>query len=340
MPSFVPRRRPSNSARRRGGRIIRSMVKLLLVAFPFAASLAQTSFPSLPYHVVPAWPQLPAKHNFQETAGVAADGSNRIYVFHRGANPIMVFDAAGKFLESFGDGLFDRPHSIRIDADGNIWTVDDGSHTVLKLDRGGRVRMVLGRFRMTSDAKSNMPDGSAAGALRGIRDEGIIRFHRPTDIAFGPGGEIFVADGYGNSRVVKFDKGGKYIKEWGRRGGEPGEFHTPHSILVDRENRLYVADRENYRIQIFDLDGRFLAEWKNIGSPWGLALTLDNHILMSDGYNSRVVKLTREGKIVGAFGVHGKLPGQFHYCHQLASAPDGAVYTAEILNWRPQKFVQ
>jgi DNA-binding beta-propeller fold protein YncE len=316
------------------------MIRLVFVSLIALACRGQApTFPPLSYRAVPGWPQLPPHWYQQETAGVAVTPGNHVYVLHRGRHPILEFDSDGWFVRGFGDGLFDRAHSIRVDRDGNLWTVDDGSHTVLKMDKHGRVLMVFGRFRLPSDAPGSMPDGSAGGALRGLRDEGIIRFKRPTDVAVGPGGDIFVSDGYGNSRIVKFDKEGRFVKEWGRRGGGPGEFHTPHSVVVDEKGMVYVADRENYRIQVFDADGKFVSQWRDIGSPWGLALTNDGNLLMSDGYNNRVLKLTKSGRVVGAFGSHGKQPGQFHYCHQLAAGPDGAVYTAEILNWRAQKFV-
>jgi DNA-binding beta-propeller fold protein YncE len=282
---------------------------------------------------------MPQGMNFMETAGVAVDPSNHVYVIHRGPHPIMEFDADGGFVRAWGDGMYDRAHSIRIDAQGNIWTADDGSHTVLKMDRHGRVQMVLGRWRSSSDVVSTMPDGSAGGALRGSRDDGVARFNRPTDVAFATNGDIFVADGYGNSRVMKFDKDGKFLKTWGERGSAPGQFHTPHSILVDKQNHVYVADRENYRVQIFDTEGKFLKQWKGLGAPWGLDFTPDGNIAMADGYNNRVLKLTLEGKVIGAFGSMGTKPGQFHFAHQIAAGPDGSIYTAEILNWRPQKFV-
>jgi DNA-binding beta-propeller fold protein YncE len=304
-----------------------------------AAGLGFAQFPALKYRPVPEWPNLSPHENFMETAGVAVDARDHVYVFHRGRKPVMEFDPAGVFVRAWGDGLFDRPHSIRVDREGSIWTVDDGSHTVLQMDRYGRVRMVLGRYRQTSDAKSAMSEPVVAPDLRGSRDEGVIRFNRPTDVAFGPNGDVFVADGYGNSRVVKFDKNGKFLKAWGKRGAGEGDLNTPHSIAVDKQGKVYVADRENYRIQVFDSEGRFLSQWKNVGSPWGLDFTPDNHIVMTDGYNNRVVKLTMDGKVVGSFGSHGKNPGQFHYCHQIAVDSRGAIYTAEILNWRPQKFV-
>jgi DNA-binding beta-propeller fold protein YncE len=291
----------------------------------------------LPYQPVADWPRLPPGWNFMETAGVAVDAANHSYVLHRGPHPIMEFEGDGTFVRSWGDGLFVRPHSIRVDAEGNIWTTDDGGHTVLKMNSRGKIIMVLGRFRNSSDMPG-MTGPPVGGALRGMRDETVVRFNGPTDSAVAPNGDIFVADGYGNSRVVKFNKEGIFVKEWGKRGSAPGEFNTPHSIVVDKQNRVLVADRENYRIQIFDTDGNFQKEWKDLGSPWGLALTADNHILMADGYNNRVLKLTSDGKIVGSLGSYGTQPGQFHYCHQIAAAPDGSIYTAEILNWRPQKF--
>ena len=252
---------------------------------------------------------------------------------------MIEFDREGQLVRAFGDGLFDRPHSIRVDAEGNLWTVDDGSHTVLKMTPQGRVQMVLGRFRQTSETKSAMAEPPASTVHRGMRDEGVIRFFRPTDVAFATNGDIFVADGYGNSRVVKFNKGGVFVKAWGKRGTAPGDFNTPHSIAVDKQNRVYVADRENYRVQVFGADGEFVNQWTGLGSPWGLDLTADGHILMADGYNNRVLKLTLEGKVVGSLGGFGKVPGLFHYVHQLAAGRDGSIYTAEILNWRAQKFV-
>ena len=166
-----------------------------------------------------------------------------------------------------------------------------------------------------------------------------VRFNGPTDVAFAPNGDVYVSDGYGNSRVVKFSKDGHHLKTCGRRGTGEGEFHTPHSIAIDTRGRVYVADRENYRIQVFDGEGKFLGQWTHVGAPWGLDLGPDGNLYMADGYNNRVLKLTLEGKILGAFGSPGKLPGQFSFVHHLAVGPDGAVYTAEILNWRPQKFL-
>ncbi|MCX6619675.1 MAG: peptidyl-alpha-hydroxyglycine alpha-amidating lyase family protein [Acidobacteria bacterium] len=311
----------------------------LLVLSSLAVLSAQAPIPPLGYRVAPEWPQLPPGWNFQETAATAVDTRNsHVYVIHRGQHPVMEFDQDGRFLRSFGDGLFERPHAIRIDAEGFIWTVDDGAHTVLKLDASGRVRMVLGRWKAPSSAVAPV-ETPPSWAIRTITDQDLLKFNRPTDVAFDPAGNIYVADGYGNSRVVKFSREGKFLREWGRRGREPGEFNTPHAIAVDQRGRVYVADRENYRVQVFDGDGKFLHQWRNLGSPWGLQITPQQELYMADGYNGRVLKLTLDGAIVGTFGSMGKLPGQLLFVHHLSVAPDHSVYTAEILNWRPQKFV-
>ena len=311
----------------------------LLPAACCALLFAQAPLPRLNYQVDPGWPQLPPAWNFQETAATTVDQRNgHVFVLHRGQHPIMEFDATGGLIRSFGDGLFERPHGIRVDAKGNIWTVDDGGHTVLKLDPTGRVRMVLGRWKAPSNAVPP-PTPRPSWAIHTITDGDLMRFNRPTDVGFDSAGNIYVTDGYGNSRVVKFSPEGKFLTEWGKPGQAPGEFNTPHAITVDKNDRIYVADRENYRIQIFDTNGRFLDQWKHLGSPWGLQITPAQELYMADGYNGRVLKLSLDGKVLGSFGTLGKLPGQLLFVHHLSVGPDGSIYTAEILNWRPQKFV-
>ena len=311
--------------------MLRSVFLLAAFLGPVAG---QVKPPLLPVHAAAGWPQLPPAWNFSETAGIAADAHGHVYVVHRGEHPIMEFDAGGKFLRAFGDGLFDRAHAVRIDPDGNLWAVDDGSHVVMKMDSEGHVRMVLGRKRKPGTSVPPPHPGP-----RGMRDDDVLLFNRPTDIAFAPNGDFYVTDGYGNSRVVKFSRDGRFLKTWGSKGNGKGQFDTPHSIAVDRRGLVYVADRENYRIQIFNPDGEFVRQWTNLGAPWGLYLTPDEVLYMADGYHNRILKLNLEGQILGAFGEPGKLPGQFSYVHHLSVGPDGSIYTAEILNWRAQKFV-
>src|SRR6266851_659964 len=193
-------------------------LRALLLFVITGCSPAQSKLPTLAYQVVPDWPQMPAGWNFRETPGIAA-GREHVYVIHRGEHPIMEFDGEGRFIQSFGDGLFERPHPIRIDAEGNIWTVDDGSHVVLKMDRLGRIQMVLGRWRSSTASPPYAPGGAAPSRdLRGIRDDQIVRFNRPTDVAWAAYGDIYVSDGYGNSRVVKFSRDGQLLKIRGTKG--------------------------------------------------------------------------------------------------------------------------
>ena len=275
-------------------------------------------FPAIEYNADAEWPTLPPGWNFGETVGVAVDGKRHVYVFHRGENPIMEFSPDGRLVRSWGEGMFIRAHSIRVDPEGNIWTVDNDTHQVLKMDPNGRVRMVLGRY-----------------GTSGETDE---LFNRPTDVGFGPNGEIYVTDGYGNSRVVKFSKQGRYVTAWGKHGKGEGEFDAPHAVVVDRQGRVYVGDRENYRVQIFDAHGKFLAQWKHVGSPWGLALLPDGTLFMSDGHNDRILKLDLDGKVLGTFGRNGRMPGELGYPHHIGVDAEGNVFAAEIKNQRVQKF--
>ena len=282
-------------------------------------ALSQSAPPVLPYKVDSEWPRLPAGWNFEETPGVAADASEHVFVFHRGQHPIIEFDRDGKYIRHWGDNVFLRPHGLRFDAEGNLWGVDDGGHIVVKMDVAtGRVRMVLGRKGQKGETKDS--------------------FNRPTDIAFAANGDFYVSDGYGNSRVVKFSRDGRYLTTWGKKGAGEGEFNLPHSVAVDRRGRVYVGDRENYRMQVFDADGKFLTQWKHVGSPWGLYITEDQSLFMCDGYNNRILKLNLEGQILGSIGSPGKLPGQLDFAHHLSVGKSGAVYVAEIKNWRAQKF--
>src|SRR5439155_12833305 len=232
--------------------ILRTLCLIVLAA---AVAPPQSSPPDLGYRLDTSWPQLPDGWNFKETPAVEVDTANYAYVFHRGEHTITEFDPAGKVVRAWGDGLFERPHSLRFDAEGDIWVVDDSGCTVLKMDRKGRIRMVLGRWRTTGETDS--------------------LFNRPTDVAFAPSGDIYVTDGYGNSRVVKYSKDGKFITAWGKKGAGQSEFVIPHAVAVDKQGRVYIGDRENRRIQIFDSNGKFLREWKHVGSPWGLYLPPD-----------------------------------------------------------------
>jgi DNA-binding beta-propeller fold protein YncE len=292
----------------------------ILAALVLAASgllcRSEEPIPKLHYEAVPDFFQLPAGEHFVEVAGVATNSKGHIYVFHRGKHPLMEFDPSGKFIRSIADDLFVTAHAVRVDGEDNIWTTDVGAHMVLKLSPDGRVLLSLGRMRIAGDD--------------------VGHFNQPTDVALDRDGNIYVADGEGNSRVLKFNKYGNPLLGWGLKGGGPGQFDLPHSIAVDSD-LVYVGDRENARIQIFDLNGHYLREWK-LGHPFGLFVSPDHFIYMSDAIAGRILKIDREGKPVGALDGPPPDQGRHFDPHSLAVDKDNSIFTAEVLPWRAQKF--
>jgi DNA-binding beta-propeller fold protein YncE len=271
------------------------------------------------YQVVPNWLQLPEQSKLGPVAAVATDSTGRLYVFHRGKQPIMVFDKQGKFVRSWGDDLVKTAHGLRVDRDDNIWITDIGHHLVTKFDREGKVLLTLGKKDQPGD--------------------GTDHFNKPTDTAVAASGDFYVSDGYGNSRVVKFTKDGKFLKTWGKRGTGEGEFNIPHVVCLDDKGRVYVGDRENKRVQLFDADGKYLGQWKDTGAPYGLFLTMGGRALVADGVASDVRLLDLQGKLLSRWGEKGEKPGQFHGAHWICSDTDGTVYVAETGAGRVQKFI-
>jgi DNA-binding beta-propeller fold protein YncE len=295
--------------------------RLLIVAGLLSAAVvfpcrAEEPIPKLNYEAVPDFFQLPQGEHFVEVAGVAVNSKGHIYVFHRGKHPLMEFDASGKYLRSIADDLFVNAHTVRVDAEDNIWTTDVGSHMVLKLSPDGHVLLSLGRMRTAGDD--------------------VLHFNQPTDVAFDREGNIYVADGEGNSRVLKFNKYGNVLPGWGMKGSGPGQFDLPHSIAID-ENLVYVGDRENGRIQIFDLSGQYFGEWK-VGHPFGLFITPDHFIYMSDAIAGRILKISRDGKVVGVLEGPAPDKGRHFDPHSIAVGKDNSIFTAEVMPWRAQKF--
>lgn len=271
------------------------------------------------YRPVAGWPRLPQGLELGPVSAVAADSMDRVYVLHRGPQPVLFFDRDGKHLRSFGDEHLKTPHGLRLDGAGNLWITDIGYHQVLKFSPDGKLLLTLGEKGKAGDTPE--------------------RFDRPTDVAVTPKGDFYVSDGYGNSRVVKFSADGKYLKEWGRKGNGPGEFNLPHAIRLDAQGRVYVGDRENNRVQIFDPNGKYLGQWDDCGAPYGLFLTNDNKMLLADGVANWVKVLDLHGKALGRFGEKGSGPGQFQLPHMLCADSQGAVYVTEITGKRVQKFV-
>ncbi|HRE83303.1 MAG TPA: peptidyl-alpha-hydroxyglycine alpha-amidating lyase family protein [Opitutaceae bacterium] len=279
---------------------------------------------SSPLRQVDAWPTLPAGVILDRVAGVAVDSRGYVVVAHRGAAPLLRFTPEGQLDAVLGAdhvktsiaydlrGPIPIPlparfwmHGLHIDRWDNIWLTDVSRHIVMKLSPSGELLLALGE------------DGVAGCDPQ--------RFNQPTHICVVPSGEIYVTDGYGNSRVVRFSPEGKYLGEWGSRGTAPGEFHSPHVIVHDADGYLYVSDRENDRIQIFDQKGALQAVWPDLHSVDGLCFSPDGTLYGSAGVDNVILRLAKDGKATDIWGS----PGQFIYPHALAFAPNGDLYTAE-----------
>ena len=312
-----------------------------------------------PYEVATGWPQ-PLGHpgwTWGSQGGVFAETPNRIYIANRGELPIpekapegytggygafgqpatsgkprmenciLVVDGNGKLLEDWTqwDHLFEGgrgPHHVKIspyDPEKHVWVVDDMVQQVFEFTHDGKqLVMTLGE--------------------RLVKGEDDKHFGRPTDIAWLPDGTFFISDGYINTRVVKFDKNGKFLMTWGTKGKGPGQFDLPHSIDIDAQRRVYVADRSNSRIQIFDENGKYLSEWDNIRQPYHIMITADQHLWVADGVTNKFLKYDLNGKRLYSWGTYGSFPGAFWGVHQFSIDPAGNLYAAETFGGRTQKF--
>ena len=297
------------------------LLTILLGSFlsPLAAELK--SGPPLPHHLVKDWAQLPKGYNFGECSGVDVDKQGNVWVFNRGAWPLIQFDKTGKMLQAWNEDTvrIKSAHGVRVDPDGNLWCADVKGHTLIKFTPQGRVLMVIGRTAGDNNSKD--------------------AFNEPTGFAFTSDGGFYVSDGYVNQRVIQFTKAGDYIRHWGSKGTADGQFNLVHDVVLDPQGRVYVADRTNARIQIFSPEGKFIGKWTDIGNPWGLAYAAkEKAIYMADGANNRVVKLNMDGQVLGVLGSYGKAPGKFDFAHNIAVDQEGSIYVVEIKNWRVQKF--
>ncbi len=239
---------------------------------------------------------MPDGWSFGRVSAVATDSKGDVFVFQRGktAEPIVVFDSEGKYLpdRSWGRGMFGNEHGLRVDRYDNVWITDNGDHQVMKFSNDGELLLTLG--------------------TKGTAGTDTKTFNRPTDIAFGPSDEVYVSDGYGNSRVVKFSAEGEFLTTWGSLGSEPGEFDLVHSVAVDSSGRVYVSDRENNRIQIFDENGKFLRMWTHLGATQNIFITPEDEVwiithrdnienITYDTLAGRIMRIDLEtGKILGS----------------------------------------
>jgi DNA-binding beta-propeller fold protein YncE len=303
---------------------MKTLTALCLFGAALAAAGAELkSGPPMPYRVVADWAKLPQGWTFGPCSTVAVDPRDHVWIFSRGAHPVTEFDRDGNLLRAWEGVSIKQAHGIRIDGEGAVWGVDVTGQVVRKYTPEGRVLMVVGTEGKTGDNDSR------------------TAFNRPTNLAFAPNGDFYVSDGYVNSRVVHFRKDGQYIGQWGHKGTGDGEFDLVHDIVHDKQNRLLVAERTNQRIQIFDLAGKLLGKWTDIGAPWALTyVAREDAVYMADGVNMRVVKLNMNGDVVGVLGGPGKAPGEFDQPHGIAVDSAGAIYVAEVANQRVQKFVR
>ncbi len=329
--------------------------------------------PEIPFESVADFFKYPPEMNLGEMGSVGVNAKGHIFMASRSnvtgplygaiATQILEFDNNGKFLKEIGKGLYGigYSHSVRFDKYDNMWVVDKGTNMIMKFNGTGHVTMVLGRKEEAPDEHHYRHAGDPPP--RHVDNY----FNQPTDIAWDAQDNIYISDGYQNSRVAKIDKNGDWIKSWGSRGSEPGQFNTPHNIGVDRQGNVYVADRGNARIQVFDGDGKFLrmikidvppppgarvvlgdtppapaaTNFMAPGSPWTICVTQGptQYIYTNDAFPGRFYKLTLDGKVVGMFGKAGRQLGQFNWNHGIACPSENELYAADLNNWRVQKLI-
>lgn len=313
---------------------------------PSAPSSSRTSLPesceSYGYLADAQWERRPAGWSWTEVAGVAVDSRDRVYVFNRGDHPLMVFAPDGTFLSSWGEGLFVRPHGITIGPDDSIYCTDDLGHTVRKFTPDGRLLLTLGRPGQPSET------GATSLDYRTILRAGPP-FHYPTNLALSPTGEMYVSDGYGNARIHKFTADGQLMFSWGEPGSGPGQFQIPHGIAVDRAGTVYVADRENSRVQLFNPDGQYLAEWADVVRPCQIDIDRNGIFYVAelgfragiwpgtsppspDAPGGRISIFTPDGRLLARWGggQNPCEPGDFFAPHGIAVDSRGDIYLAEV----------
>lgn len=297
------------------------------------------------YHVVHGWPILPENTLLDEVSSVAVDSKGNVLVLQRGGRKwpdsdildqtliekatVFVFDGStGHLLRKWGEKLFALPHSISVDRHDNIWITDVALNQIFKFSPEGRLLLTLGQ--------------------RGMAGETQFLFNRPTDVAIAKDDSFYVSDGYGNNRVVKFNADGKFLFQWGTKGKEPGQFDLPHGIALDRSGRVYVVDRTNARIQVFDSNGKYLTEWTDppFISPQDIAIASDGTAFVVDIGNdelpdrSGLLILSADGSLSSRVGRYGNYDGQFLVAHGVAVGPNSEAYVADFTGRRVQKFVR
>jgi NHL repeat len=316
--------------------------------------------------------KLPADIHFGEVAGVATTSAGNVWVYYRSGGPnatvgasrhyinggarLLEFDRSGKFLREIGTSENDRPYAflfaqgVRVDPQDNVWIVDRASRMVVKFDRTtGRVLLTLGRRPEAIGERGSSSGSGVFGRSSGPPGTGVPgdNFNQPTDVAWDAAGNIFVSDGYGNARVAKFDKNGKFVKSWGQTGTENGQFNAPHSIAVDARGNVYVADMGNQRIQVFDNNGTFKSAIANVGAPRAICISPGDHQYLYSSnsnptedpfLNGEIYKMELDGTVVGKFGTAGKQFKEFGMVNAIDCRNANTLFVAELMNWRVQKL--
>jgi hypothetical protein len=313
-----------------------------------ATVLAASRYPqtnlAVGYKVDPTWPKKPAAYKWRYMCGLAVDKQDRVWTLNAVAPCVQVYSASGEFLFAWGKDMFKAPHHILVDHEGNVWITDYQRHTVERFTPQGKRLLTLG----TAD------EAGADGR----------HFNMPTATAVTPSGEVFVTDGYGNNRIVHFRADGRFVKSWGKLGVRAGELSQPHNIALDSKGRLYVGERNNCRIQIFDQDGKSLAQWRNLANPWGFWFTANDELLVCGSSPKRwsgmgnlgnpptdqlVMKLNSEGRALELWtfplAEPGKqIPGQIDWIHGIAADSQGNLYLGDVADNSPshraQKFLR
>jgi sugar lactone lactonase YvrE len=327
-------------------------VCIVMIAASAVAGFAQggQGIKEIPYELVPNFLKMPPNLYMGEGIGVARDSKNHVYTYTRsGATRLFEFDEKGNFLREIGSGSYamEMAHAVRLDAQDNIWIVDEGTNMVVKYTPDGRPALILGR---RPDPFDGLP--SSATFLQNPNLPLPYRFDRPTDIAFDAAGNFFISDGYGNSRVAKYDKNGRFIKTTGSRGNGPGQLNTPHSIQTDAKGNVYVADRGNNRIQVYDNDLNLVRSITGIGAPWAVCITPGSHQYLYSSNSSpesnnsaqmatsgEIYKMELDGTILGKFGKGGKMLGEFSTTHAMDCRNENELIIGEITSWRVQKII-
>jgi hypothetical protein len=297
------------------------------------------------YEVDPKWPQRPEQFAWAAMPGIAVDRDDNVWLFTRAKPPVQVYSREGKVVRAWGDDFVGSAHHIKLDREGNVWIADIDLHVVRKCSPTGQVMLTLG--------------------TPGKRGTDETHLHAPTDMAIAASGDVFVSDGYGNNRIVHFDAKGKFVKAWGQMGTGPGDFSLPHAIAIDSRGRLYVADRNNVRIQVYDQAGKLLDSWANVIVPWGFCMTDKDELwacgstpmpwredpkypgapLSCPPKDQIVMKFNSAGRVLELWtipkGEDGKeQPGDVNWIHCLAVDSHGDLYVGDIIGKRAQKLVR